>query len=193
MNELIPPTALRRTATALAATAALLGGCSSIENFFSGDKVDYRSQATKTTAPLEVPPDLTQLARDGRFRPQGGVVSASAAASANLGAGAATGAAVLAVAPTTVAPAAMGAMKIERDGSQRWLAVPMSPEQLWPLLQAFWQERGFALEIDNASTGVMETNWAETRANIPQGAIRNALSKVFDSLYSSGERDRSRP
>ena len=37
-----------------------------------GDRLDYRSQAGKT-APLEIPPDLTQLARDSRYLPTGGV------------------------------------------------------------------------------------------------------------------------
>ena len=47
------------TAVAMAAVLAL-GGCSSVETFLSGDKVDYRSSAKKTT-PLEVPPDLAAL------------------------------------------------------------------------------------------------------------------------------------
>jgi outer membrane protein assembly factor BamC len=38
----------------------------------------------------------------------------------------------------------------------------------------------------------METDWAENRAKIPQDFIRNALGKVLDSLYSSGERDKFR-
>ena len=45
-----------------------LAGCSSVENFLQGDKVDYKSQSVKTS-PLEVPPDLTQLQRDGRYAP----------------------------------------------------------------------------------------------------------------------------
>jgi outer membrane protein assembly factor BamC len=38
----------------------------------------------------------------------------------------------------------------------------------------------------------METDWAENRAKIPQDFIRNTIGKVFDSLYSTGERDRFR-
>ena len=57
--------------------ALALAGCSSVETFLAGDKVDYRSQSVKT-APLEVPPDLTQLQRDGRYAPAAGSVSASA-------------------------------------------------------------------------------------------------------------------
>jgi len=38
----------------------------------------------------------------------------------------------------------------------------------------------------------METDWAENRAKIPQDFVRNTLGKVFDSLYSTGERDKFR-
>ena len=74
MNRLFAVTPIRAATLGL---ALALSGCSSIESFLAGDKVDYRSQAGKT-APLEVPPDLTQLARDARYQPQSGTVSANA-------------------------------------------------------------------------------------------------------------------
>lgn len=198
VNEMNSSTRQRQTALALACAAAVLGGCSTIDSMLTGDKVDYKSQVTKS-APLEVPPDLTQLARDGRYRPQSGVVSAStlnpaaaAAAGTNPGSAAPGAAAAPAATVAAVAPSAIGEMRIERQGNQRWLVVPMTPEQLWPQLQAFWPERGFALELDNAQTGVMETAWAENRAKIPQGVIRNTLGRFLDSFYSTGERDRFR-
>ena len=40
--------------------------------------------------------------------------------------------------------------------------------------------------------GLMETDWAENRAKIPQDIIRQTIGKVFDSLYSTGERDKFR-
>jgi outer membrane protein assembly factor BamC len=40
--------------------------------------------------------------------------------------------------------------------------------------------------------GVMETDWAENRAKIPQDPIRNVLGKYLDQIYSSGERDKFR-
>ncbi|MBC7942000.1 MAG: hypothetical protein H7Z19_19960, partial [Chitinophagaceae bacterium] len=61
------------------AFAALLSGCTSMDGLFGGSKVDYKSAAAKTSQ-LEVPPDLSQLSRDSRYQPQGGVVSALAAA-----------------------------------------------------------------------------------------------------------------
>jgi outer membrane protein assembly factor BamC len=165
---------------------ALFAGCSSVENFLGGDRVDYRSGASKTT-PLEVPPDLTQLSRDARFQPQGGGISAS-----TYGQAAAAQQQSAAPSAQTVAPTAVGEIKLERDGTQRWLYVPLPPEQLWPQLRAFWQERGFALAVDSPETGTMETDWAENRARIPEGGVRALLGRVFDSLYSTSERDRFR-
>lgn len=174
---------------ALALTAALaLGACSTVNDFLSGDKIDYKSQSTKT-ARLEVPPDLTQLQRDSRYQPQsGGVVSASTFGAAATAATTTT----TATATASVAPASIGQMRIVREGNQRWLTVPLPPERLWPQLQSFWQESGFNLLVDNAQAGVMETDWAENRANIPQDIIRRTLGRVLDTLYDSGTRDRFR-
>ncbi len=174
-----------RLALALAA-ACTLGACSTVNDFLAGDKIDYKSQSTKT-ARLEVPPDLTQLQRDSRYQPQGGgTVSASTFGTASAAPASATNVV------STVAPSSIGEMRIVREGSQRWLSVPMPAERLWPQLQSFWQERGFNLVVDNAQAGVMETDWAENRANIPQDIIRRTIGRVLDTLYDSGLRDRFR-
>ena len=159
-----------------------VGGCSVVDSFLGGDKVDYKSQASKTTA-LDVPPDLTQLARDSRYQPQSGIVSAS---------GLATSTAAAASAPSTIAVNSLADMRIERDGNQRWLVTSMTPEQLWPQVRAFWTERGFNLVVDDAQAGVMETDWAENRAKIPQDGVRRMLGGLLDRLYDTGERDRFR-
>jgi outer membrane protein assembly factor BamC len=176
----------RSTPVRLACLALVAGlaACSSVEGFLGGDKVDYRSAGATRTQGLEVPPDLSQLSRDARFQQPGGTVSA-AAFQAGATAPAATAAA-------TVAPQAIGNIKIEREGNQRWLVVPMTPEQVWPQLQGFWKEIGFTLVVDQADTGVMETDWAENRAKLPQDFIRNTLGRVIDSLYSTGQRDKFR-
>jgi outer membrane protein assembly factor BamC len=190
VNAPLPPT-LRATAlrtAVLIATATALGACTSTGDALSGDKIDYRSKATKT-APLDVPPDLTQLQRDSRYSaPTGTGTGVSASALQTAAAAPASAAA----GGEVVAPTSVGDMHIERAGNQRWLVVPMAADKLWPQLRAFWQERGFKLTIDDATAGVMETEWAENRANIPQDVIRRTLGRVFDSLYDSGERDRFR-
>ena len=83
-------------------------------------------------------------------------------------------------------------IRIERDGNQRWLVVNRSPEVLWPQIRDFWQDNGFLINIDSPDTGIMETDWAENRAKLPQDIIRKTIGKVFDALYSTGERDKFR-
>jgi outer membrane protein assembly factor BamC len=168
-------------------------GCSALENFADGDKVDYRTTGGKKSAGLDVPPDLTQLSRDPRYQPSAGSVNASTFQGAVP-----VTPTVSSVAPTvnlsSAGAATPGAadMRIERSGNQRWLSTPLTPEKLWPQLQNFWAERGFVLITDQAEFGVMETEWAENRAKLPQDIIRQTIGKVFDSAYSTGERDKFR-
>ncbi|MGZ5203049.1 MAG: outer membrane protein assembly factor BamC, partial [Telluria sp.] len=170
-------------AVALTLVSLSLAACTTV---FESDKVDYRS--AKKAAPLDIPPDLTQLQKDNRYAvPDGrGVATASGFQQAR------GNQALPAVAGGTVGPVSTDAVRIERAGDERWLVVKQTPEQLWPQLEAFWPSVGFTVETENAQTGIMETNWAENRAKIPMDIIRRTIGKVFDSAYSSGERDKFR-
>jgi len=178
----IPVTAVRLATTALALS---LAGCSTIDSLFTTDKVDYRA-AARQTGGLDVPPDLSQLAKDSRAQVQGGSITASAL-TANRGAAVVQGSGVMPA--NSVAPNSVGDIRLERNGDSRWLRAPMAPEQLWPLLRTFWQDLGLEVAREQADLGVMETNWAENRAKLPQDFIRSTVGKVFDGLYSTGERD----
>jgi uncharacterized lipoprotein len=158
----------------LAAAALLLSACSMLE----GGKIDYKSAGKGQ--PLEVPPDLTQLSRDSRYQVPGGPVTAS---SYEVG----QAAPALPTAATT-----LGDVRIERAGQERWLVVNRPADKLWEPVREFWQENGFLLTIDQPALGIMETDWAENRAKIPQDFIRNILGKVIDSVYSTSERDKFR-
>jgi outer membrane protein assembly factor BamC len=174
------------TAVALA-MALLLGGCSSVGSLFGRDEPDYRGQSGKTQ-PLEVPPDLSQLARDSRYRTQTG---APVTASGQQAAATTTTAGAAAAGPT-VAATSIGNIRVERQGNQRWLVVPAPAEQVWPRLREFWLERGFTLVVDEPAVGILQTNWAENRAKIPQDFIRRTIGRLFESAYSSSERDQFR-
>lgn len=168
--------------TLIAAGLAGLGACSTVENLVAGDKIDYKGTAQRTSG-LDVPPDLSQLSRDGRIPQPGSVVSASTFQGNTLPA-----------MPTAAAapPKPSADLRIERSGKQRWLVTTLPPEQLWPQLQAFWREKGFSLTLDQPEAGVMETEWAENRAKLPNDIIRNTLGRLIDSLYSTGEKDKFR-
>jgi outer membrane protein assembly factor BamC len=165
------------TRLSLLALAMALSACAALE----GDKIDYKSAAKGST--LEVPPDLTQLSRDSRYAVPGGTVSAAAmqAGQAAQPSGTANAAAL-----------ALGDVRIERDGNQRWLVVNRPADKLWEPVRDFWQENGFNLDQADSNVGIMETDWAENRAKLPQDFIRSALGKLLDSLYSTGERDKFR-
>jgi outer membrane protein assembly factor BamC len=186
--------ARRGLLTALALTS--LAGCSTLNSLtgsLSGslqpDQIDYKSAGKVTTRSLEIPPDLTQLRSDNRYAiPAAG--GSATASTYNLQAGPAGARPAVAVA--TVAPKATPTMRIERNGNQRYLVISQTPEALWPQLKDFWQELGFLINVDQQQAGVMETDWAENRAKIPQDFIRNSLGRVLDSLYSTSERDKFR-
>ena len=180
----------RRSLAQLFALAMALGlvACSSVNSLMEGDKFDYRSQATVKTKSLEVPPDLSSLPRDDRYdvpadrstttlstyNQQKAAISSQPQQQA-----------------ADVVPNVSGA-RIERAGGQRWLVVNMPPDQVWPIIKEFWQENGFLIKTESQDTGIMETDWAENRAKIPQDFIRNTLGKFLDGLYSTGERDKFR-
>ena len=165
--------------------ALSLAGCSSIESLISGDKLDYKTSGTRTSG-LEVPPDLTQLAKDSRYQQPSGTVSASAFQAAAAQATNATPTAA------TVAPVAVGDLHIERLGNERWLSTSLPPEKLFPLIRSFWKDSGFVLVQDRADAGVLETDWAENRAKLPNDIVRRTVGRVFDSIFSTGELDKFR-
>ena len=170
----------------LTAIALSLAGCTTI---FESDKVDYRG--AKKAANLEVPPDLTALQRDNRYAvPDGKGVATASGFQQQMGAQGAMAPVAGSLQP--IGPVSTDAVSVQRNGDQRWLVVKQTPEQLWPQLRQFWENQGFAIETESATTGTMETNWVENRSKIPQDFIRRSIGKVFDSAYSTGERDKFR-
>jgi outer membrane protein assembly factor BamC len=172
----------KRVAAAVAVLS--LAGCSFDDALSS--KVDYKSQG-KSAPSLEVPPDLTTPARDNRF-----VVPETGKTSATLSGFQAERKEQTKAGNGSVLPS-VDNMRVERAGSERWLVVVnQKPEQLWPIIKDFWQENGFLIKTEVAEVGVMETDWAENRAKVPQGFLREGFGKLLDQVYSTSERDKFR-
>jgi outer membrane protein assembly factor BamC len=166
---------------AVLASVLLLGACSSFNEWVEG-KVEYKT--TSTLPPLEVPPDLTAPARDSRYAlpEQRSATLSGYQQERKEQARAGTGGVLPQVEQ----------MRVERDGNVRWLVVQEPPEKVWPVVREFWQERGFLIRNEMPEAGVLETDWAENRANLPQDGIRGLLGKYADQVYSTGERDKFR-
>ncbi len=166
-------------------TLALLAGCSG-SILPESKKIEYKSAGK--LPPLEIPPDLTQPSRDERYA----VPDVNTRGSATFSAYSADRSGQNRTSTTQEVLPQLDKMRIERSGTQRWLVVSGSPEKMWPSVKEFWQEVGFMVNVELPEAGIMETDWAENRAKLPQDIIRGTIGKVFDSLYSTPERDKFR-
>ncbi|MCO6427149.1 outer membrane protein assembly factor BamC [Nitrosomonas communis] len=162
----------------------MISGCNLLPE---SKKIDYKSAGK--LPPLEVPPDLTAPSADDRYA----VPDISSSGSATFSTynrereeqpQAYNGGAIL--------PLTTDAVYVARSGTQRWLVVQQAPEDVWPIVKEFWQDLGFLIKVEAPDVGIMETDWAENRAKIPQDIIRSVLSTFLDSLYSTSERDKFR-
>jgi outer membrane protein assembly factor BamC len=172
---------------AAAALALLAVGCSTTDGLLDGgSQIEYKSAGK--LPPLDVPPDLTAPAREGHY--QAPDAARGAATLSDYQAGRAQQAPVDA-GGTTVLPTPKG-MRVVRAGSQRWLVVDQPPDKLWPVVKSFWQENGLLIAREIPEAGVMETDWAENRAKIPDSWVRRTLGSLIEPLHSSGERDKYR-
>ncbi len=158
-------------AIAVALIALALAGC---ESFSSPSKrIDYKSSASGPA--LELPPDLTTPRYDDRY--QVTTATGLAAAGANKGT------------RQEVVPTSPDA-KIMRAGNERWLVVRATPEQAWNTCREFWQENGFVLAVENPQIGMMETDFAENRADAPSDFLRRTIGKYLDIFTSTYKQDK---
>ncbi|CAB3789680.1 Outer membrane protein assembly factor BamC [Paraburkholderia caffeinitolerans] len=174
-------------ATRMAVLALALGslaGCESLNDMFASDRVNYKD--TPSAPALAVPQDLSTVPSDQKYvAPPPSVTLGGAAQRTVTSAGNAT----LGV-PNAQDPLGM---HVERDGDRRWLVIDgRTPDDVWPQLQEFWTDNGFTLTTDSPATGIMTTDWAENRANIPDDWFRRTIGRVVDFAYSSGTRDKFR-
>jgi len=171
---------LYRSVLALLAASLLLSACSAMDKVAPGrKKVDYKK--SETIQQLEVPPDLSSNTINDAPSSLDAAGTTYSEFGANLPEGGGS----------TVLPD-QGNMHVERDGNQQWLVVQGAPAQVWPNVKEFWMEEGFLIKMEDPRVGILETGWAENRADIPGGPIRNFLGKVIDAVYSSATRDQFR-
>ena len=168
MMQLARPLAAWVTIAALA-----VPGCETIGPV--GKRIDYKS--TSTAPALELPPELSQPRYDDRYA----VSTASGLAAAN------------AARPkqTDLLPTNSEA-QIARAGNERWIVAKATPDQAWSTVRQFWTENGFVVAIEQPAIGVMETDWAENRADLPSDFLRRTVGKYLDAFTSTYKRDKFR-
>lgn len=163
--------------------ALTLSGCSTWNQLVgSEESVDYRS--TVRGDPLSIPPDLTQVNQGAHYRAPEGTATFTQYAQnqqeqRNMSAA------------DRILPQPEG-INVVRDGDLRWLVIDKPAEEIYPQIVEFWGDNGFTISSQNPRAGLIETDWAENRAKIPEGWIRSALGAIIDQVFDSGERERFR-
>jgi outer membrane protein assembly factor BamC len=160
-------------AISAALAAALLAGCDTLSLSLS-KKIDYKSSASAPM--LEVPPDLTTPTYDDRYQitTASGVEAARAAGRS-----------------TELLPVTVDA-RVARSGSERWLVVKTTQEAAWATLRDFWIKNGFVIAVEQPGLGIMETDWAENRADLPKDLLQQFSSKYISFGNDSYKRDKFR-
>ena len=163
--------------TALALLSTLVAACDSIP--FIDTTSDYKGAGR--AKPLEVPPDLTSIKTSDAYNVPGGSTSYSTYNQGQEG----QEAGVEVILPNTEG------VRMEKAGAQRWLVVNAPAEKIWPAVREFWIDQGFAVRVENAETGVMETEWIEADAIKAKDEKRN-IGEKFDKWLDklSGLADR---
>lgn len=173
----------------LALFFTVLTACTSLANKLDevnepSEKTDYKK--SQTLPKLEIPPDLTSSSIDDSLA----VPDIDPAGTATLSAYEGERGNVQRTTDNVLPQ--QDDIRIERDGDKRWLVVRGDPEQVYPKVREFWVQKGFLLKREDPRIGIMETDWLENRADIPQDIIRSTISKVFESIYSAATRDKFR-
>lgn len=170
-------------------TLVMLAGCSDVNQILGKEEpIDYKSASSQQAQPLSIPPDLTQAAADPRYKapPSGTTTFSQYQAEGQQQAAAQAQGKSNEVLPQRTD------MHVERDGDVRWLVVDLPPDQIFGKVVDFWTSTGFTIQTNNPTAGLIETDWAENRAKIPESWLRQALGFVLEQAYDSGEREKFR-
>ena len=157
--------------------ALFLSACDSIP--FIDNTSDYKGAGR--AKPLEVPPDLTGVNSSDAYSIPGGSTTYNTYNQGQEG---------IEAGAEKVLPTADG-VRMEKAGAQRWLVVKAPVEKIWPVIRDFWIDQGFAVRVENADTGVMETEWIQADA-IKAAEDKKNIGQKFDKWLDklSGLADR---
>jgi len=160
-----------------------LGGCISLDKEEEkqaglGERsINYYSDKTVTS--LEIPPDLTKPSSQNAFKLSEYVSVQEDTISFSEKDNAIKEASSILRAPSNV--------EVKKAGERRWLVVDKKPDAVWNLSKSFFKSHGFSIKKTNKKIGIMETDYLESHAEIPDqslGVIRSMLKKALKARYA---------
>lgn len=158
-----------------------LGGCSGVEEYDT--RIQYKNSTT--TSPLELPPDLmaTTAIEEQLVIPETATYSDYQTEQTHT---------------VTKTPSTSGVLpqidnvQLQQNGKIKWLVIQSAPDVVWSQVKEFLFAQGLDLGLENPQIGILETKWAENRADIPQDGLRRLFGGTLDFLYSAPTRDKYR-
>ncbi|MGH8246272.1 MAG: outer membrane protein assembly factor BamC, partial [Gammaproteobacteria bacterium] len=140
----------------------------SLDNVLPDKRTEYKK--SEPLPDLEVPPDLTaDAANDSMSIPNETEATLSQYQRQRSSPG-------HQAVPAAAAPSHPG---------EQWVSVRGSRYDIWPRLRSYFQDRGYALELEDAELGVLETGWSEPRAE-GESVYRHKF-KVFSEPGGEGD------
>ncbi|CAN5781754.1 MAG: Outer membrane protein assembly factor BamC [Chromatiales bacterium USCg_Taylor] len=151
---------LRIRSTGLVAGLLVITGCAwfpTFDDVIPDKQKEY--QKSQSLPDLEVPPDLTtESIRDTLEVPD---VDASGAANYSTYQ---ERIAQRKKEPEAGSAESPSAAKLGALADETQLIIDAEPAVVWAELRPFWEDRGYALDLDDEEGGVLETGWVENRA-----------------------------
>ncbi|MEE9343330.1 MAG: outer membrane protein assembly factor BamC [Gammaproteobacteria bacterium] len=176
-----------------------LAGCSIVNRVFPDKSNDYL--AAQDVKKLEVPPDLnSKKLTDDLVVPSRKASEATVegvpASNADIPPETVTDSGVNSASdqetPATPTSSDHRRVIFKKDGQHYWLMIKDAPANVWGQARQFWLEKDFELTLDDATVGVLETDWINSRAITPGTGKRSLLGRVFSNEAASVYRDRYR-
>ena len=159
----------------------LFSGCMSLEEIPIIDKVtqpDYVS--SKKAKKLEIPPDFDELNVSNEYSISGQPTSLKEYQSKDE-----------AKEMANTLQNKKEKIKVIKSGNMRWLVIPATPNQVWPVVESFWEDMGFEVSSSKRK-GIIETRWiAESDLKNEDGTL-GKFDAWLDALASTGTRRKFR-
>jgi len=86
-------------------------------------------------------------------------------------------------------------IQVKKSGNKRWLFIDKPIKDIWYLSQDFLKIQGFAINISNEKTGIIETDYLENTSEAPDqavGILRSLIREGTGQSYSSPSYDKYR-
>ena len=165
----------------LTLTTLILFGCSSIEELPIIDKVtqpDYVS--SKKSKKLELPPDIDEINTSDKYLIDGQPTSLKNYQNKDKK-----------IEIQKLLAEQQKKIKVVKAGTMRWLVVPAELNNVWPVVESFWEDMGFDINSSKRK-GIIETRWiSESDLNTDESTL-GKFDAWLDSLANTASRRKFR-